>query len=271
MKLICALIVSFFVVLPGFGRGTGEGMTPAELSDLYSQAKRLFNEANEVRRVDGEAIDLYKRSLLYFERIVDEGMISNGRLFYNIGNIYFRLGDIGRAILNYRRAARFIPNDINLVQNLDYARSRRIDRIEASERTMIARILFFWHFDLSTGLRAVLCVISFVVVWVFAGLRLVSKHSGLVWAAVAFSILAMLFFGSLAWDSIDARKNLPGVVLVEEVIGRKGNSDTYQPSFQEPLHAGTEFVLREMREDWVLVELADGRRTWLPRSAVGLV
>ena len=61
------------------------------------------------------------------------------------------------------------------------------------------------------------------------------------------------------------------MVLAEEVIARKGDSDTYEASFQDPLHAGTEFVLVEERGHWIHVELPDGRRCWLPSRDVGLV
>jgi len=46
---------------------------------------------------------------------------------------------------------------------------------------------------------------------------------------------------------------------------------TYEASFKDPLHAGTEFVLVEQRNDWLHVELPDGRRCWLPAQAAGLV
>ena len=48
------------------------------------------------------------------------------------------------------------------------------------------------------------------------------------------------------------------------MIARKGDGDTYEPSFKEPLHAGAEFKLMENRGEWYQVELADGQRCWIP-------
>ena len=62
-----------------------------------------------------------------------------------------------------------------------------------------------------------------------------------------------------------------GVILADEVIARKGNSETYQPSFEAPLHTGTEFEMIEKREDWFHVSLSDGRKCWLPQHSVGLI
>jgi hypothetical protein len=50
-----------------------------------------------------------------------------------------------------------------------------------------------------------------------------------------------------------------------------GDADTYQPSFKEPLHAGSEFRLIEKRPGWWRVELENGDRTWIPDGAAELV
>ena len=50
-----------------------------------------------------QAKALYLKAALRFERIAQEGNIQNGKLYYNMGNTYFRMGDIGRAIRDMRR------------------------------------------------------------------------------------------------------------------------------------------------------------------------
>jgi len=61
------------------------------------------------------------------------------------------------------------------------------------------------------------------------------------------------------------------VVLEHEVVGRKGDSTTFEPTFKEPLHMGAEFKLVEERKGWLHIELADGRRCWIPESAAGII
>jgi len=60
-------------------------------------------------------------------------------------------------------------------------------------------------------------------------------------------------------------------VISDNVIARKGNSETYEPSFKEPLHTGTEFRLVEKRNKWCYIELPDERRCWIPSKDVELV
>jgi hypothetical protein len=55
------------------------------------------------------------------------------------------------------------------------------------------------------------------------------------------------------------------------VIPQFSYSSAYAPSFTEPLHAGTEFVMIEKREGWYYIRLADDRTCWVPEKSVGPV
>jgi tetratricopeptide (TPR) repeat protein len=244
----------------------------AEIHHLFSQAKDFFRRGNEAALRDPEAANgFYQQAVMRFERIVRDGQVQNGKLYYNIANAYFRMGDIGRAILHYRRAERFIPNDPNLRQNLDYARRHRVDKIAVKPETQVLKTLFFWHYDLATGTRLYLSCVLFGLTWVLAGIRLFARRLAPRWGIVLSALLAALLFGSLLVEEVRGRRQVGGVILVEEVVARKGDSETYQASFEEPLHAGTEFELIEERREWLHIELADGRRCWIPTRAGALV
>lgn len=246
-------------------------LSAAETQQLFQQATESFRRGNELFRTDPAAAkNSYQAAIVRFERIVEQGGIRNGKLFYNIGNAYFRMDDLGRAILNYRRAAQFIPGDPNLAQNLKYARSRRVDQIKDKQETQVLRTLLFWHYDLSPRTRSVIFAVFFVGFWALASLRLFFTDRVSRVLLVPCGAMALLFLGSLALEAAGGSER-GGVIVAEQVVARKGDGDTYEPSFKEPLHAGTEFALLEDRGEWYQVELADGQRCWLPAAAAGLV
>lgn len=239
---------------------------------LLNEANNFFDQANALSVTDPDgARSLYEKAILRWERIAGEGGIRNGRLYYNLGNAYFLSGDLGRAILNYRRAERFIPNDPNLHQNLSYVGNQRTDRIEEPQRKRVLKTLFFWHYDLTTKTRAVLFVLFSLLFWACASARLFIRRASLSTLLVIGAILSVSLFSSLTVEALAHARDRSGVILASEVTGRKGNSETYQPSFQEPLHAGTEFSLIEDRGDWYHIALRDGRECWIPRNAAELV
>ncbi len=245
------------------------GPDRARVTALYREAGDLFRKANRLSGTDpDQAAALYRKCAMRYERILRQGGIRNGKLYYNLGNVYFRLKDIGRAIVNYRRAEQYIPDDPNLKQNLAYARKKRLDEIAEKQQAKVLKTLFFWHYDLSTKTRVIAFTICFGVLWIFAGIRIFTDRAFTVWCIATAAVLSLMFGGSLVAEEIHLRNTHPGVIISPEVVARKGNSETYEPSFREPLHSGTEFMLIEDRGDWYYIELADGRRCWVPSKAV---
>jgi tetratricopeptide (TPR) repeat protein len=250
----------------------GESLSESEKNDLYLQGKEFFHQATEISASNPEAgKDLYTKALLRFNRLVEEGGIRNGKLFYNIGNINFLLKDTGRAILNYRRAEQYIPNDSNLVKNLTYARNIRQDKLEIEDQKKIQQTLFFFHYDFGTRTRLVLFGISYVLFWIFAGIKIFSRRPYTSWVLTISLLFFMLFGTSLYVEQHHSTTSLEGVILAPEVIARQGDAESYQSSFEDPLHAGTEFTLLEDRGAWWQIELPDGRSCWIPSSSGALV
>jgi SH3-like domain-containing protein len=89
--------------------------------------------------------------------------------------------------------------------------------------------------------------------------------------SAALGAAALLLLGSLLAGEAGARSRRDGVVLAGEVVARKGDGTAYQSSFVDPLHAGTEFRLLEVRAGWYRIRLSDGRTAWIPSEAAELV
>jgi tetratricopeptide (TPR) repeat protein len=247
-------------------------LSDQEISNHLSQAEQLFRRAMELDRTDPDAAKAYyQEAILHYEAIAKNGGVRNGKLYYDVGNAYFRLGDTGRAILNYKRAELFMRNDGNLRQNLDYARNRRQDRIELRQKEKVLKTLFFIHYDIPSRMKLVIFAAAFGALWISAAARLFLKTGWLKIAIAVSAVASAVLLASLVVDSTSLARTPEGVVTAEETIGRMGDADTYQPSFKEPLHAGSEFRLIEKRPGWWRIELENGDRTWIPDGAAELV
>jgi len=259
--MICA------VVSPAEARLGGQ-----EIATHLSQGEQQFRRAMELDRTDPDAAKAYyQEAILHYEAIVKDGGVRNGKLYYDIGNAYFRLGDVGRAILNYKRAERFMQNDVNLEQNLDYARNRRADRIEVQQREKVLKTLFFIHYDIPSRAKLVIFAISFGALWVSAAARIFMRTGWLKLVVIVAAAVSGIFLASLVVDSVSYARSPEGVVTAQETVGRMGDADTYQQSFKDPLHAGAEFMLLEKRPGWWHVELESGDRTWISEGSAELV
>lgn len=259
-------LLPLLLMVPGI---SGAALDPASQQQIFDEANTLFRQANEESASHPDtARETYTKAILRFQQLIREGGIENGKLYYNIGNAYFRTRDIGRAIVNYRRAFDLMPHDPNLVQNLEFARSRRVDRIDVPAKRRVAETLFFWHYDLPPALKAALFGWAIVLAWGTATVGLLRKLPWLPWLTGGSTVVAGLMLLSLALDARAASEIREGVIVAPEVVARKGDSEAYEPSFKEPLHAGTELRIREARAGWIQAELGDGRSCWLPEKAV---
>jgi hypothetical protein len=271
-QILLIFLILFLSQVSGLPAADAPSLDKSRISALYEEAKDLFKQADEASlRYPQEAQNLYSKAAMRYERIIREGGIYNGKIFYNLGNVYFRMNDLGRAILNYRRAEIYMPNNPDVAQNLSYAREKRRDKIEEKQETKIFQTLFFWHYDLSKNIRIIAFIASFMLMWGFACSRIFVRRSFLGWCISACAALSLLFAGSVTADEISYNKNRPGVIVGSEVTARKGNSESYEPSFKEPLHSGTEFILLEQRGEWVNIELADSRTSWVQAKDTELV
>ncbi len=277
MKNIRTFLILLFIIC-GWSRGAvGIAAQPTQLSTqeaafLCQEAEQFFHEANEISRKEpARARELCQKAVARYERVIAESGLHNGQLYYNLGNIYFKMSDLGRAILNYRRAQQLTPNDRKLLQNLQFARAQRQDSFKEPEQTQVLKTIFFLHYDFSVTIRQRLFLSLFILTWLLAIIAIWYQP---VWLKITLGVVVFLTLSlvvSLYITLRQMRNNRPGVVLAKEVVARKGDGESYTASFTAPLHAGTEFVLLERRTGWSEVRLPDGQTGWLPNDDFALL
>lgn len=264
-------IISIALFLFGLIRPAVAGMSKDQAYALFSQANQSFREANSARNPE-QAGQLYEKAILIFERIINEGGIKNAKLYYNLANAYFLKGDIGKAILNYRRAEKLDNSDANIQKNLAFARSKRIDKVVMKTEKRVLHTLFFWHYDFSIKAKFLFTCIFFGVVCIcVAAIIWFGRSAPWMVPAVICAILTTCFLVSLVIESGTKAGRICGVITIGEVVARQGDGQNYAPSFKEPLHEGTEFVLLESRPGWFHIELSDNSDAWIPRISADLV
>lgn len=264
-------IISIVLFLFCLIRPADAVMSKDQAYSLFSQANQSFREANSAKNPE-QAEKLYEKAILVFERIINEGGIKNAKLYYNLANAYFLKGDIGKAILNYRRAEKLDGSDANIQKNLTFARSKRIDKVAVKTEKRVLQTLFFWHYDFSIKAKFLFTCIFFGVVCIcVAAIIWFGRSAPWMVPAVICAILTTCFFISLVLESGTKAARICGVITIKEVVAHQGDGQNYAPSFKEPLHEGTEFDLLESRPGWLHIELSDNSDAWIPRISADLI
>jgi len=222
--------------------------------------KTIFFRANALY-----AEEHYAEAAALYEQLLAADLAS-GNLYFNLGNAYFKTGDVGRAILEYERARRRIPGDPDLRANLGHARSVAG---ATDEPSVPARFLFPLADRFSSdALLLAASVLYAVGMLLLAVARLAERAARVARAAALVVGLALaVLVPSLVYRL--ATVDLPDYAVV---VARADATVRFEPSAGGTVHFASKrgSVLRVLgaREGWVQVMRDDGRRGWVERAAV---
>jgi hypothetical protein len=235
------------------------GITSLLAQDLDTR----FNQANKAY-----ADEDYQQAIELYSNILGEGLES-GEVFFNLGNAYYKINDLGRAILNYEKARKYIDGDPALEQNLKLAQLRIVDKIEPIPQLFIVE---WWTtlmqiFSLDTLLWLTFTLFSLVALFIM-GLLMYSKRIfyRLIWIA---SILFILFFVITTSVIYEFETTKFGVILEKKVsVVSEPDSDGTEVFI---LHEGTKVKINRTLNDWMEISIPDGKIGWLKQSALAVI
>lgn len=242
----------------GLGAGLGAGLAAFQDAAPSPTPAERFQAGNSLYQAgDHEgALDAYLR-------LYEEGLES-GELHYNIGNAYFRLGELGRAILFFERARIALPRDENVRTNLELARSLTADQITPLPGFWVPRVVSWAVQLVPRGWLIAILALGYL------GLASVLLHRLLTtrppdWtrhAVVAAAALTVVVGTNLLIREFDMGRAERGVILQTEAAVQSAPSD--DPSLQLfTIHEGAVVRIDRRSSDWLEIVLEDGKVGWL--------
>ena len=232
--------------------------TAAGLAAETPPWEELFVKANQAYPAGRfqEAVDGYRQ-------LVQSGG-GNGHLYYNLGNAYLRLNDLGRAILNYERAHLLIPRDADLDFNLRFARDQVKDAVAPSQG-VIDRT-FFWLNSLNLAELFWVFAVLNVLFWGCLLLRLFIRSEWTYYSLILLLVFWVITGLSLGLKWYQLKTDDRAVILQPEVSVLAGPDPQDTVLFK--LHAGTMVQLERSEDGWALVRLPDKKRGWVKNDAL---
>jgi tetratricopeptide (TPR) repeat protein len=214
----------------------------------------------------------YLEAAAGYEAIIRYG-IDNSDLYYNLGNAYFKHGDLGRAILNYRRAYRLAPRDPDILTNLTIARAQTVDRLDVDNEGTLANLVQMAEEWLTLREAAFLALALWLILCGLAVIAILQPRRRRWWATgiVVIGFFLLVGLASMFNRYYTERVYPPAVIVAQKVDVTSGPGGTDQYLVEFDLHSGAEVQLLESRPGWRRISLSGNLQGWVPEETVELV
>lgn len=225
---------------------------------LISQNEELFENAN-AEYSEGN----YEEAINLYEEIIENGQASVA-VYYNLGNAYYKLNEVGPSIYYYEKALQLAPNDEDVKNNIEFARSMTLDDIPETEETGLANSInnLVSVFSFNTWAKfAVAFSVFFAVFFLlyYFRQRPMLKRIFFAVAVLMFILSATSVYFAFKQYDIQQNNNF-AIIYVEEAEIRDEPTMREESAFE--LHEGTKAKVLEEYQGWVKIELADGTQGW---------
>lgn len=215
----------------------------------------------------------YAGALKDWQDVQATGLMSK-ELYYNLGNAYFKDGQLAPAILWYERALRRDPSDDDVRYNLEFARSLTQDRIEEVPEIIFEQWGHAICYLLPSNTWAVLGLLFLAAAVAMALLYLLGSTPGR--RRVGFFVGIVCFLLSIngwdfaQWQMREARAQDQAIVMrpvssVKSSPSPNGAKDLFI------LHEGTRVKILDNVSGYSQIEIADGRQGWIPAGEIEVI
>jgi len=211
----------------------------------------------------------YQQAIYDYKELLRTGVSAD--LYYNLGNAYFRTDNITQAVLAYERALTLSPGDKDIRFNLEFARSKTIDKI-----TPEGEMFFVTWYHALVNLTSVdgwasTAIVSIVVALLLVLLYLFSSHLLLRRIGFYGGIVCLLVFVCSHFFAYRQRQQLENktgaIVVVPSAVVKKTPANSSTDEFI--LHEGTRVDITDKgMKGWCGIRVADGREGWLLQKQI---
>lgn len=215
----------------------------------------------------------YQQAAQEYEKLLRSSGVS-AELYYNLGNSYYRMDSITKAVLNYERALLLAPGDRDTRFNLQMAQSKTIDKITPENE------MFFvtWYRSLvniaSVDEWAVVSLIALALAIITSLIYFFSNYLWLQKTSFFCSLFFIIAFLSGTLFAYQQKKRLSehtGAIIISVSVPIK-STPSHNGTDLFLLHEGTKVEISDSTmKNWKKIVIADGKEGWIENSNIEII
>ncbi|MCM8812485.1 MAG: tetratricopeptide repeat protein [Candidatus Omnitrophica bacterium] len=227
-------------------------------ADIFAQANAAYAAGD------------YAAARRGYEKILMQDS-DNGIIFYNLGNTFFKLGQLGKAIACYERAQWYIPRDSDVVANKEFVISQLPHQPVEEQRSWVVRLFGYVYDGLNISVLAWVLTSSYwmaVVVWC-VWLSFQQPSTRLYRFAIGCTVLAVICGGGWFFRWRQTAGARQAVIIAADVDARYAPAEQAVTHFR--VYEGAVVQVLSQDPDWVRIKTPDRKIAWVPRASLEFV
>jgi tetratricopeptide (TPR) repeat protein len=212
----------------------------------------------------------YDQAIARYNDLLARGVVS-ANIYFNLGNAYFKAGDLGHAVLYYMRARKLDPGDEDINSNLEFARGFTRVQMEGVQLNPIRGFFESIVSPFSLSTLAWASSMLFIIVMALLAVRYgLGRRSSLVRSGITLGIVLLVLSSGLTTFKYNYTVLTKRAVLVGEAAPvYAGPSEEMEVELQGSPGLIVEVV--DESGDWYNVLFENKRRGWIQKDLVAVV
>ncbi len=235
---------------------------------LYADENNLLFESAGQSYSKGD----YKKSIELYNKILAGGYESY-KVYYNLGNAYFKTKDLPSAILFYEKALKLKPGDEDIMFNLKVANTRISDKIDAIPELFFKRWWKSLYGIFSADMWAKITIAVFIAFLIFLLVYLLAKSLSVkklsFWFSMIFFISAVFAY-ILAGQQHRTVNNTKEAIIFYPALTVKSSPDNNSTDLFV-IHEGLKVRITDKIGGWYEIRIPDGNKGWVESSMIKII
>ena len=257
MKQIAYLLAFAFLAVSFRGSAA---VADTSLLGQWNRANDYYTAGEYARAVEGY-------------RALEKAGYESAKLYYNLGNAYYKMDSQGRAILNYNKALKLAPGDEDIRHNLEVANARTVNRIDAIPDFILVRWFKNLRQTFDSNTWAVFSLVLFGLALSMTVLYLLS--ASVVRRKVGFTlgVVALALFVYTLANSVAQKRSKTGsgeAIVLSSAAAVKSSPDTGGKDVFI-LNEGAKVEVLSSIGPWSEIVIASGNKGWIETGAIARI
>ncbi len=230
--------------------------TQSDLNELYDQGLNAYKNAQ------------FNLAIQKFNTILENDWESP-ELYYNLGNAYYQLVNISGAVWAYEQCIKLDPMNKDALFNLQLTNLKVKDRIDIPDPPVLLKLFRILKEMFTTNGWIQLWGVMLVVLSSIIAIRKIFNIYSIKILEIIWSILFILLLIPGGFSILESKTIQEGIISAPKVNALSAPNSYSTQLFN--VHEGLKVEVNEISNNWVEIELMDGKIGWIESSDIRML